>query len=377
MKKLFNYILLPSIFLLSISLNASINTDKKDFVKKTNQSFKLNNDGTVKVSNKFGKVEVDTWSKNQVEINITVTVKTDSESNAENMFNRISFRFADALDYVQAETSLKEQSNSWSVWNWGSDDNDLEFSIDYDIRLPRGASLELFNQHGDAVITSLGGSLQSNIQHGDISIQEVNKDVKLDLSFGSGYLGNAKKSAYLNIKHGKMTLNQGTYVSIDIKHSNFKLGDAQDLKIISKHGEYNIGTIQKMRCDSKYDEYQIRSANDFEAIGKFSDFEIKNLKTRADIDMQHGDVELNISSSFDKLFLNGSHSSFKVWISEGVAFQFDGNAVHGNIRLPQNINVNYEKEERHEYQVECSSGNGNKGQIKAKVVHGSVKIIKE
>ena len=62
---------------------------KTEFTKNINKEFNISANGDVSLANKYGKVDLKTWSQNKVKIDITITVDARNQSNADDIFERI------------------------------------------------------------------------------------------------------------------------------------------------------------------------------------------------------------------------------------------------------------------------------------------------
>ena len=50
-----------------------------DYEKKIIDQFAISSDGEVEIQNRYGKVELETWSENQVKIEVTIIVEAKSQ----------------------------------------------------------------------------------------------------------------------------------------------------------------------------------------------------------------------------------------------------------------------------------------------------------
>ncbi|MFT5764505.1 MAG: hypothetical protein ACI8X3_001936, partial [Saprospiraceae bacterium] len=165
-----------------------------EFTKTIKKNYKMAADGEVTLSNKYGKINLKTWDRNEVSIEVTITAKSRSESAANEIFKRIKIDFADGSDYVKAETTIEAQKSSW----WGNESKG-DFRIDYEVSMPNAASLDLSNKYGDAEIGAIGGGGIFSIKYGNFNVQSVGKDTKIDLGYGNGTIGKTN-NVEVNIK---------------------------------------------------------------------------------------------------------------------------------------------------------------------------------
>ena len=114
-----------------------------------------------------------------------------------------------------------------------------DVDIDYEIYLPRDASIEVSNDFGDIIITDWNGKLEVLLRHGDLKITEPVKSAKLNVSFGNI---NARK------------IQAGT---VDLKNGKLKVNEIEDLRLQSSGSELTLESVGflniksiKMKCTS-------------------------------------------------------------------------------------------------------------------------------
>ena len=59
-----------------------------EFTKTIKKEFDITSDGTTSITNKYGKVEIKTWDRNRVKVDVTIVVKASSESKAQEVFDQ-------------------------------------------------------------------------------------------------------------------------------------------------------------------------------------------------------------------------------------------------------------------------------------------------
>ena len=188
-----NFIFRGSIFLFLICLSTtSFALGKKDYKKTIDKEFDITKNGSVELDNKFGQLDVRTWDKNKVKINVTVTVRASSEKESEPVFDRISIHFSNGKDFVTAKTDIASNSNN-SWFSWGSWNNSSDFSIDYEVYLPKTIALDLENRHGPTIIAAMDGDAKVEIAHGELTAKGFAGELDLDMAHAKGKIGFVKQ----------------------------------------------------------------------------------------------------------------------------------------------------------------------------------------
>ena len=343
---------------------------RKDFTKTIKKEFDISSNGEVGLSNKFGKIEVNTWDKNSVKIAVTIIVKADSEDEAQDVFDRIDIDFSNGSDYVKAETNIQPQRSNW--WGWSNSHSD--FAINYDVFMPRNVKLDLRNKHGDTYIAELSGSAEIDIAHGDLSADGFDGNVDLEMAHSNGTVLSAR-DLEADLAHSKIRFNKLDDVSIESAHCKIDIGEAKKVRLESRHTNFEIGNIEELRVDSRHGVFEIDFINTIFSEAEHTNFRIEKVGRTADLDCSHGGVSIDhLEKGFEEVLLVGAHTSYKIGLADGVAYQLDASGTHSGISYPMDMDITYEKDKNYVREVKGSKGSGSKGLIKARLSHGGLRI---
>ena len=72
--------------------NKNDNNKKYEFVKNkaVNKSYNVSSSDKLKIQNSFGSVEVHTWNKNEIKVDVTIEVSANTENLAQKIIDGIS-----------------------------------------------------------------------------------------------------------------------------------------------------------------------------------------------------------------------------------------------------------------------------------------------
>jgi len=353
-----------------------IQKGKKEYSKTIQKEFNIASDGEVRIENRHGEVNINTWEKNQVKIEVTITVNERSESDAQETFERINVDFSNGNRYVEAKTSIESKSSRWSWWS-SSDNND--YTIDYDVYMPQTNNLHLANKYGNAHVASLDGEASMEIKYGNIRMEEVTGELNLSLGYGNGTI-NKCRHADVNVSYGSIRIKDAGDLIVESKYSKMYLDQAGDIKSVSKYDTYEIGVIRDFRNQGKYDHVEIQSAKTIRASAKYSDFKIDEITHSADFDLAYGHVIVeSLARNFSEVQILGRYTDFKIDVEDGANYKLDAVTKYAGIRYPEKMDVVYEKEKGSSKEVEgYMGGDKNTGQvIKARLDYGGIKVREE
>jgi hypothetical protein len=334
---------------------------RREFTKVIKKEFDITKNGTTALYNKYGKIDVKTWDKNRVKIDVTIIVNASSEDAAQKVFDRIDIKFVNSEGYVKAETIIEPTKGNW--WgDWGGN-NRSDYSINYEVYMPATNNLELNNKYGDAYIAPISGVADIDVKYGNFKAQGVSNNAKVVLAYGNGTLVKAQN------------------VTANLSYSGMKFGEVNDVDITSKYCSQGVkfDKVSNMECNTKYDNYEIGTAEDVIAIAKYTQFSVNKLNNLLNLNMEYAGVSVNtLSKNFTNVNLIGKYTDFKIAVEAGANFKLDAATTYAGIAYPAGLNVAYEKEKGTSHEVKGHLGKEDgKGVIIARLSYGGLKVRQE
>jgi len=224
---------------------------KKSYTK----SYPLSSSDKVVLSNQFGEMKIQTWDRNEVKVDATITTKSDDESRAQSRLDRITIeddKSGNTVNFTTKFANDKERKNED-----GSGRNE-SMSINYTVYLPATATLSATNQfgamtvpdyRGEATLVSKFGSLTAGkidnakiirVEFGDANIEQMrNGDLEVSFSSGNvrGLVGNID-AKFSHCSAIKLNIdNDAKGVKIDNSYSTLYLDMSRNF-----NGNYDIRT---------------------------------------------------------------------------------------------------------------------------------------
>lgn len=306
MKKLIKTfkILLPLLLLAQASLfaqndndNDNKNKKKYEFVKtkSVNKSYNVSASDKLNIKNSFGSVEVKTWNRNEIKVDVEIEVSANTDALAQKMLDRISVKDEKSGNEISFKTDMKDIHNS-------KDKNDSKnekstMSINYTISMPAGNALTVKNEFGATTVPDMNG------------------EVDLTSKFGSLTTGNLANIKSINVEFGKATLANINNAPVTIKFSK---------AVISK-----LSGAVKMNlefCSS----VRLNLDNNLSSLDLKTSYSTVNLKPMGSLSASY-----NISTSFGS-FKNTSDVKFDSDEDKGERgpkfdFQYSGKSGSGSV----------------------------------------------
>lgn len=365
---------------MSVLVHASTVSDttallkKYEYTKTIKKDLPITSTGTVMLNNRYGKIEIKTWDKDRVKIDVHITVDEESEGSAQVVFNRIKINFSNRRDLVAAETEIQSSSTQswWNFWSVTTNDN---FEIDYEVFMPYTATLELSNRYGNVIIPELAGDANVTVKYGNCVVDGVRKTLDMTLSYGNGIIGQAQRTN-ATIAYGSLDLQQSKNVNLNTKYSKINIELAEDMQINSAYDTYAIGQGRNINSIGKYDNITIERVKNFTAKAKYSDYVIGNIYESANFDLNYGGARIhNVKKGFSEVVLLGNYADYRLSVERGIPYILDANTNYAGISYPNNMVVDYEKEDGTSQKVEGYMINKNVSKIiKVDLNYGGLKI---
>lgn len=276
-------LVLPVMFLMQSSLyaqddnennNDNKNEKKYEFVKKksVNKSYNVSSSDKLNIQNSFGSVEVHTWDKNEIKVDVNVEVSANTDALAEKILDRISIKDEQSGKEISFKTSLKDIHNS------GNDKSTMH--INYSISMPAANPLQVKNEFGGITIPDYNGEVDLTSKFGKLETGNLTHVKNINVEFGKAKFGNMPGGS-MTIKYssatfskltgdiklnfefcGKVVLNlDNNLTNLDLKasYSTVNLKPTGDLpasyNISTSFGSFKNKTSVKFNSDEEDDDH--------------------------------------------------------------------------------------------------------------------------
>jgi hypothetical protein len=351
-------------------------SEKHEFTKNIKKEFPLNSNGTVGLKNKYGKIDVKTWDKNRVKIDVKIIVMATSEANAQTVFDRVDIEFLSDSDYVKAGTVIGEAQKNNAWWSsWDEEESNTEFKINYVVHMPKYGNLALTNKYDDSYIEPIEGDVSINVSYGNFRLEGA-RDLTLVLNHGGGTIVNAYDIVGEVASSNRVRIKKAHDILLTTNNSRITVENAQVVKLESRNDAFNLDDIRKLKFNGRYGDVEVSSVDEVWASGRYSDFYIGELSHHADFDLQFGGVTIErINKGFDNVTLYGRHTDYKLMVDYGAQYQLDAIAESAGITYPETLSVIHEKDHGVVHELKGYIGSKNASStINAKLNYGGLRI---
>ena len=370
-----NTLILMLSLVASMVLANSIETDTcryedHEVRKMIHHEFPLNKDGKVILYNKHGALNVHTWDKQEVLIDVEIIVNSSSKSNAELQLNHIEIQVQNEVDYLKVATVLTEQDKSWWTNIWGSSKSELV--INYDVFIPKSSYLVAENKYGDTSIEDLENDLNATVKYGNLTTSNVDGSVGLSLGYGKsvmGDIGNLKAE----VKYSEMYVGSAKNVYLTSKNSDLTIHKAYDMNITSKYDSYQLGEIGEIVNQGKYDSFKIASAKSIVIESKYSTVLATFLEKSIDAEMNYGSIEIReVSKVFDHAVIDSKNTD--IYLNIDVDFYYEIESKYTTPKIAGGFSHSEFEQDGSRTYLEGVRGRNPTARVMIETKYGSVKI---
>jgi hypothetical protein len=224
------------------SVSAQATTDADREIHKT---FRVNSNVVLDVQTDFATLDIRTWSKNEMDVVITVTANAKSESREKELLDRVTTSLSEGMDLVKLKAHMEGVSCKGSE----------SINIKMVVQMPVTGSVRGSSEFGNLTLTNLNGPLNFHLQYGNLTAQTLSSssnDCSVEFgnttieSFGGGQFHSQYGNSKINAVKGAGSI-RAEFGNLDVGPITHKSGtlDIQcefgDLDVVfSKGGDFQF-----------------------------------------------------------------------------------------------------------------------------------------
>lgn len=316
-----------SLFLI-LAVVVSVALGGEEEVTKTySKEYNLTDKSNVYIENRFGQVNIENWEKDAISIVIEVKVEHPNRDKAEKILNAINIEFSQSGDDISAITKIEEDMmKSWNTHF--SDNSSKEFSIDWEVKMPKQTNLHIYNKYGDIFIDELSGQANIELKYGNLKANKILRD-------------NSDPLSSLQLAYGNASIEEVNWFKFDVKYAKLTINRAKAIVSISKYSKISIEQVSSMVVESRYDTYSIGKISNLVAESGYTNYKVTELTKKLDLTTKYGDINIEtIPATFESIKFDASYASIYAGIDPVASYQIEADIAYGSIkyRSPERVN---------------------------------------
>ncbi|WP_417875729.1 hypothetical protein [Winogradskyella sediminis] len=314
----FLIVLMPSIIWATHKQPSIAKHERQKTIKK---SFNVNADATFNITNRYGNIDIVTWDKNQIDIQVTIKVEGSNESKVNEKLAELDVAFQAAPHKVSAITAIEGNSYETSWWN-KKIGNKVKMEVNYVVKMPITNSVKLFNDYGYINLDKLKGNAFIKCDYGKVTTKEL--------------LGN---SNYIKMDYTKNSyfeyINNGT---IEADYSEFTVAKAKDLNLEADYTTSVIEIAENVVYECDYGSLKIDNINNVDGSGDYLALRLGTIFKTAIIKADYGSIKIDrVTSNTKKLDIDTEFVGITVGIDNNYNFDFYIDIDFGSLKATEDF----------------------------------------
>lgn len=271
--RLFKPILTLLVFPTLIASAQEKEKKKYEFVKEKDftQTYSASGNDRLNISNQFGRVDIKTWNKNEVKVDVHIATSSNIKEANDERFDNIDIKHSKEGNNISFRTVMNstDKQNNYK----GNQSNTID--IDYVVYMPANLSLDVKNKFGKTIVPELNSTVTIVQEFGELTAGRLPQNAEVEVKFSKASfesLNNAK----LNIEFANdpIVIKSATG-KLDIKVKHSKKGVtiyADQLTDLDADAEFsNIGVVVSKNASADF-----RIKTNFGSMTNNTSFAIKD-----------------------------------------------------------------------------------------------------
>jgi hypothetical protein len=299
-------LLILSALMLGTLAPAQDHTDKRS----VSRSFPASLETTLEVENKYGKIQVVTWDKDSIAVEVEMYLSESSASKLRKLKEDIKIDFTGTNNYVIAKTMIESESGRLaselkSITNTIKGTN-KRVEINYLVRVPRHIDVVLNNKFGDIYMDDLEGQVDIQLSNGVLKANRLVGNSSITLSFANGMIKSLGSS------------------TMKLSYSDIVLSEVSQLDLTSKSSKLNVDSVNVLKIDSRRDKLYFKKVEYFYGKSNFTQVWIYDFLRESDVYMKYGKLTIeHVIPAFNKIYVQSDYTDISLYFDQDASLEFD------------------------------------------------------
>ena len=133
--------------------------------KTLSKSYTVSAKDRLSISNKYGKVTINIWDKNEIKTDVTIIGSANSDEKAQELIETVTIVDVRSDGLLMFKTEIEQKEDSW--WNWSiSNGTKKGVEINYEVWMPKNNALSVSNSYGKTIIGDFSAALTVSSNYG-------------------------------------------------------------------------------------------------------------------------------------------------------------------------------------------------------------------
>lgn len=329
--------------------------------KKVQKLYPISSDGRLEIDNHYGDINLVPWDRNEVSLEITITVEGRNANDIEKRLEKIDLVFESEPNRVRVETLIGDFKNSWFSFSINFNPKErLKFRVDYLVKAPTSLHLDLKNKFGNIALEQTFAPANIHCEFGQIQLGELHGDgYNIRLEFSKNSSIDFMKSGKIRAEYSSLDINRVHQLDWGSDFSKLELENADELIYTADYGRVAIGNVDRI-----------------EGSSDFANIRIGSLNQVGDLTADFGSVHIrNIAAQMESCKLRTEFSRIRLGISPESSFSFRIDLEHAGLETDLDLNYLKDIKDHSERFYSGTFGASPQGKLSIEAEHGNVKLM--
>lgn len=252
--------ILVAAFVCIYTLKAVASFQKEKVIEK---NYSVDSKHRLSIDNRYGKISVHNWNRNEVKVTITIRTAENSEKRAQDAIERVQINESTSGKTISLKTNIGSSDSNW--WSTLTNSGDRALRIDYEIYIPKRNELTLANQYGPIELDDRDGKVTVSVSYGSLQAGRLNAaDNSLSIAYSKADIDYLQEGD-VSVRYGGFTLAESERLTLSSSYSGGEIGQVnQEADIAIRYGPpFKMGLgpdIKKVNIAASYAKVSIEPA---------------------------------------------------------------------------------------------------------------------
>jgi TolA-binding protein len=244
--------------------------DAKEKIKNYSKTYSVDGNDKLQIENKFGRVTVNTWTRNEIKVDIQIKADADEDDDAQKLLDGVSISDSKDGDVVYFKTHIgNDDRGNWGSWFGSGKSHVRKIEVNYIVYMPAKNALSITNNYGGTVLADvLSGKVIINSAYGSLTAKTLsNPDNEIKVQYGSARIENLSGSE-VKVSYGSLVIGESDKLNADVSYSSAKIAKLTSSGNINARfsGTVEVGDVGKnvtsLTINSSYSGVKLGLSND-------------------------------------------------------------------------------------------------------------------
>lgn len=299
----------------AVLLSSATPVNSQELTRDFSKSFTVNASRTVDLSNRYGDINIETWDKNEVLIEVKVTVEMNSTERSERLLELIEIEFFESDSAIGAKTILDDRFSS-ATRGVGSS----RFRIDYMVKMPGQNGLTVANRYGNIKMNNHQGWVDIDLRYGNLFAGKLTR-------------GNVKPVNTISVSYGKANIDEANWLSTIVRYTNdFNITRVQAMTLDSRYSKIIVESAGSIVADSKFDNINIDEIRNLVVDGAYTSIKLATLTNSLKLNVRYGSFEATtVPAGFESISIDAAYCGVGLGIDRSAKYRLDARVTYGSL----------------------------------------------